>query len=49
MIASELDLERPLIFELPAVFTTAECACVLRIELPVATRDTGTEYEARVH
>ncbi len=25
MIASELDLEKPLIFELPAVFTAAEC------------------------
>ena len=26
MIASELDLNKPLIFELPAVFTAAECA-----------------------
>ena len=33
-IASELDLERPLIFELPAVFTVAECdQWIKRIQL----------------
>ena len=34
MIASELDLEKPFIFELPAVFTAAECAdWITRIQL----------------
>lgn len=38
MIAAELDLEKPLIFELPAVFTAGECAeWIKRIQL------TGTE------
>lgn len=53
-IASELDLERPLIFELPAIFTAAECdQWIRRIQLAgtdVATINTkrGSQVDSQI-
>ena len=54
MITSELDLERPLIFELPAVFTAAECErWIRRIQLAgteLATINTkrGSQVDSQI-
>jgi predicted 2-oxoglutarate/Fe(II)-dependent dioxygenase YbiX len=54
MIAAELDLERPLIFELPAVFTAAECAdWIARIqsagtELATINTKRGSQVESQI-
>ena len=54
MIADELDLGKPLIFELPAVFTAAECAdWIARIQsagtelAPINTRQ-GSQVESQI-
>jgi len=54
MIAAELDLERPLIFELPAVFTAAECAdWIARIqsagtELATINTKRGSQVDSQI-
>lgn len=46
MIASDLELEKPLIFELPAVFTVAECDSALLFQHPIIHE--GSEVKAGV-
>ena len=54
MITAELDLERPLIFELPAVFTAAECAgWIARIqsagtELATINTKRGSQVDSQI-
>ena len=54
MIASELDLEKPFIFELPAVFTAAECAdWITRIqsagtELATINTKRGSQVDSQI-
>lgn len=54
MIAAELDLEKPFIFELPAVFTAVECAEWIRriqsagTELATINTKRGTQVESLI-
>lgn len=54
MIADELDLQKPLILELPAVFTAAECADWIRriqsagTELATINTNRGSQVESQI-